>query len=164
MAIDPALLEPGERLLWSGRPNALRYMQARSGISTILGLATLVMSEFLMNAGRDGRILPWIGMIVFIVAIALLLAPLLLVWRARLTDYAVTDRRVLIVTRQPLGRLDVMPRSGIRSIELRQRSGGVADVLIERVAAREPVGILAIADADQVERLLRSSLQPDGRP
>jgi len=33
MTIDPALLEPGERLLWSGQPNPLRYAQSRSGIS-----------------------------------------------------------------------------------------------------------------------------------
>ena len=101
---------------------------------------------------------------VLVIAIGLLLSPLLLVWRARVTDYALTDRRVLIVVHRPFGHRVIVPLSRIRSIELRPRSGGVGDVLIHEavpgteVQSRE--GFMAIPDAEKVERLLRSALSP----
>jgi hypothetical protein len=167
MTIDPALLEPGERVLWFGKPNPLRYAQARSGIKIMIGFAVLVFSEFLMMAGRDGRLAPWIGTIVFFIAIALLASPLLLMWRARLTTYGLTDRRALTLVERPFSRRDVVRLSQVRSVELRARAGGVGDLLFREVvlgtAMPSREGFIAIPDAATVERLAVSSLPQAAR-
>lgn len=162
MAIDEALLEPGERVVWSGKPNPLRYAQARSGIRIMAGLAALVFSEAFAVAARDGRVAEWLSPLALAIAVVLLLSPLLLMWRARLTDYAVTDRRALVVVHRPFGHRVVTPFAQIGSVEVMPRSGGVGDVLIDEVLLGKPVprreGILAIPDADKVARLLRASM------
>ena len=164
MPIDPAFFEPGERIVWSGRPVPLRYAQARSGLRVMAGLALLVLSEFLMEAARGGTLPPFVGSLVLAVAVLLLLSPLLLIWRARLTEYALTDRRALAVIGRPLGRHIVMPLAHIQSVELRPRSGGVGDVLIHEAVLGKALpdrgGFLAIRDAAKVERLLTSMLPP----
>jgi hypothetical protein len=164
MPIDPASLEPGERVVWSGEPVPLRYAQARSGLRVMAGLAVLVLSEFLTAAARDGRLPPWIGALFLVIAVLLLLSPLLLIWRARLTSYALTDRRALMAIERPFGRRIVMPLSHIQSVELRPRSGGVGDVLIHEAVLGKALpsrgGFLAIRDAAKVERLLTSMLPP----
>src|SRR5262245_273827 len=99
MTIDPALLDPGERLLWWGRPNPLRYAQSRSGISVIAGLAALVFAQIWTTAvARDGN--SWLVAVFFLVACALLLSPLWRMARAYRTIYGVTDRRALTVDRK----------------------------------------------------------------
>jgi hypothetical protein len=168
MTIDPALLEPGERLLWSGQPNPLRYAQSRSGISVIAGLAALVVAQVWMTvADRDGNPVPWAGIAFYAVALVLLLSPLLLAWRARLTTYALTDRRALTVVQRPFSRRDVVRLSQVQSVELRARTGGVGDLLFREVvlgtAMPSREGFLAIPDAAKVERLVASSLQPAPR-
>ena len=133
MTIEPELLEPGEQVLWSGKPNPLRYAQARSGIKIMIGFAVLILSEFLMMAARDGNCRPGSGRLSFSSRSLLLASPLLLMWRARLTTYAVTDRRAVTVVRRPFGRRVAVPLSQIGSVELRPRSGGMGDVLIHEV-------------------------------
>jgi hypothetical protein len=163
MPIDPSALEPGERILWSGRPNALRTMQARSGLTTMAGFALLIASEFLTQAGHDGRLPPWIATIVLFAAVVMLLLPLFRAWRARNTDYAVTDRRALKVIRARFRSRDAVALSEIASIELRPRPRGVSDVLMIAAATGSPRLVFeCIADADKVQALLRTQI-PNGR-
>lgn len=164
MTIDPALLEPGERLLWSGRPNALRYAQARGGINLIIGFAVLVFAQvWTARASNDGNELAWLGAIFFLIAFALLLSPLWRMWRGLRTVYGLTDRRALTVVGGPFPRRISVPLHQIHSVELRQRPGNIGDVLFREIvlqgadtkaASRE--GFITIAGADAVERLLLS--------
>jgi hypothetical protein len=163
MAIEDALLEPGERVQWSGKPNPLRYAQARSGIRIMIGLALVVLSEFLAIGARDGRLPEWLSPLVVVIAVLLLLSPLLLMWRARVTEYAVTDRRALVVVRRPFRHRAVVPFAQIGSVDLRLRTRGVADVLINEIVLGQPVepqeGFLALteSEAGKVARMLRQA-------
>jgi hypothetical protein len=166
MPIDPTTLEPGERLLWSGRPNALRYAQARGGINLIIGFAVLVFAQvWTARASGDGSQFAWVGAIFFLIALALLLSPLWRMWRGLRTVYGLTDRRALTVVGGPFPRRISVPLHQIHSVELRQRPGNLGDVLFREivrqgadtnVAGRE--GFITIAGADAVERLLLSSI------
>ena len=152
MTIDPALLEPGERLLWSGQPNPLRYAQSRSGISVIAGLAALVFAQIWTTTARDGN--PWLGAAFFLVAFALLLSPLWRMWRAYRTAYGVTDRRALTVIGPPFARQISVPLDQIHSVEIRLRPGHLGDVLFGDADHNR---FIAVADVDAAVRLLRSS-------
>jgi hypothetical protein len=151
MTIDAALLDPGERLLWSGQPNPLRYAQSRSGISVIAGLAALVFAQ-IWTTTRDGN--PWLGAVFFLIAFALLLSPLWRMWRAYRTAYGVTDRRALTVIGPPLARQISVPLDQILSVEIRLRPGHLGDVLF---GDADHDGFIAVADVDAAVRLLRSS-------
>ena len=159
MTIDPALLDPGERLLWSGQPNPLRYAQSRSGISVIAGLAALVFAQIWTTTAHDGN--PWLGAVFFLIAFVLLLSPLWRMWRGYRTAYGVTDRRALTVIGRPFTRQINVPLDQIHSVEVRPRPGRLGDVLLlgvdRNAAGRE--GFIAVAEADAVERLLRSSIR-----
>jgi hypothetical protein len=158
MSIDPALLEPGERVLWSGQPNPLRYMQAKSGIKIMLGFGVLILAEFWASGPREPK---WVAALLYLVAFTLLLSPLWMAFRAYRTTYALTDRRALTVAALPLARPVSVPLSGVRSVDWRSRPGGLGDVLfgegpMSAVARRR--GFIAIRDAETVERLVRSLL------
>jgi hypothetical protein len=152
MTIDPALLDSGERLLWSGQPNPLRYAQSRSGISVIAGLAALVFAQIWTTTARASN--PWLGAAFFLVAFALLLSPLWRMWRAYRTAYGVTDRRALTVIGPPFARQISVPLDQIHSVEIRLRPGRLGDVLF---GDADHNSFIAVADVDAAARLLRSS-------
>jgi hypothetical protein len=123
----------------------------------------VVLSEFLAVAAREGRLPEWLSPLALLVAVGLVLSPLLLVWRARVTEYAVTDRRALVVVRRPFRHRVVVPFAQIGSVEVRLRTRGMADVLIDEVALGRPVerqeGFLALteSEADKVAGMLRAA-------
>ncbi len=97
----PAILEPGEQVLWWGRPVISRYV--RSGPWTLVAFAVLWLAfSIFWEAGVVASGAPLLvdlwGVPFILIGLYMLFGRyFVLVWRARRTIYAVTDRRILIV-------------------------------------------------------------------
>jgi hypothetical protein len=137
------LLEPGERLLWEGRPIGYPPLLPRGGCvihvlpAILLTLACLLYPPLIMAFPTSGRgpsvALPFLGSSTHVLAL-LVLAPIALGEATRIVQwrrvrYGISDRRVLVVglTADGLGlhRVEVA-RSTIARVSLRGR-----DVVIE---------------------------------
>jgi len=94
-----AVLEQGERVLWSGRPAPRPYVVGGLVVTVPLGLIA-VGSAVTWTQGVD-RLPGWaVGVLALVLIFAvhmLVLRPLLSLYLARRLYYAITDRRALVV-------------------------------------------------------------------
>lgn len=89
-------LDMGEELLWCGKPNA-RLQMERSMPSVIAGAVIAAGSVwFTLNEASLGWL--WIaGMPVILIGLTMMFSPYLLFLRARMTIFAVTNHRVMVI-------------------------------------------------------------------
>jgi len=120
--VDPAennpfqatgVLEPGEKVLWSGAPVALAYVFGGMVVTVPLGLVA-VGSALSWTRGENLAAMPlWakavLGLVLLFAAHMLLFRPLLSYYLARHTHYAVTNRRALVLCDAWNGRLQQLP-------------------------------------------------------
>ena len=107
------VLEPGERVIYAVRPDTRVTLRNKLFLWWI-GAPWSIAVFGLLFAGRAS---PWIALPLGMVGLALLAGPLLMLFEAQATLYAITDRRVLILHRGmrpetlswPFGRLDATP-------------------------------------------------------
>jgi hypothetical protein len=175
MTIEPSLTGPGERLLWSGRPVALRYALRKSMATFLFGLVFFSFAVFWVHGAAfaecrtatDSSGFPFFLYGIPFVAIraGMLLSPLWHFWRGQRTRYALTDERAVIDTAGPFARRVSVPLHVIRFVELRG-STPVGDVVFQESivsdsngATARRDGFIAIADAARVEQLLRSTIE-----
>jgi hypothetical protein len=179
------LLEPGERLLWQGRPDA-SFTIAGSGEwgSIVLGvLVAAIIGTFAIMAARDGQSIPPAVMVVFgTLSVAIAAAgPFYSVFERRNSWYALTSQRaILFFDAGPLGpdlrgyavrpaEVVDAPAPGHRSVQVAYMSGLQAfDAGRWQAAQRRPpsgigrrrrdwpVAFERIADADRVVELARA--------
>jgi hypothetical protein len=166
MMIDTKWLEPGEQVLWAGRPHPVRYAVKRGWLPFILG--ALAVSVTFLSKGDVG-FLP----ILFV----LVLSPAWHCIRAVWTTYLLTDRRAVVdVAGGFAARGDVSVRD-IQSLGLRRRADGSGDITFRSVLLgfpqfflpRNPIfvvldglfslfprraGFIAIRDVERVEGLI----------
>ncbi len=171
-----AELQPGETILWLGKPMALRIaLQDRDAVVTsLLALAALVV----VLVGLP--VLVFFNLLFFGVGfplLSLLFAAILLYYfarpfsaylRAARTTYAITDRRVLIITSGLHGRV-VQSFNHIERVERHDLADGKGDLIFgsETQATRggagyrlrtRKVGFFGIANPRQVEQTLLTAL------
>ena len=178
MTIDSNTLEPGEKLLWRGTPDAKAYCERKAPVGFRAGLMLLAIAAactafqyFLqINANSVAQLLT---ALLCVIAAVLLYLPLR-VWQiARRTEYAVTDRRAIIQEPGLLLRNRVsVPLSEMRRIEVQNQNPG--DILFRDCVGQSEHGLyfirdgfFAIPNAEAVERLLRSAAErarPQGQP
>lgn len=174
----------GERLLWVGKPGVWRLMsnpgQTRTpaAVSIMIGLAVAVFigMGLLLGSGGGrvmlpGMVLALLVLIAFATLIGPLLAGVINSWR---TVYAITDRRVLILSgssARSYGEKD------IQFIERRMQRGDRGDIVFRRehrsistchgpalYGNREiavPVGFFGIDNVREVEALMLETFRPD---
>ncbi|WP_417494431.1 hypothetical protein [Maricaulis sp.] len=166
-------LDPGERILWTGRPTPARLAMMKYGLPmAVLFFACVWAIPSMIEEVSIGRPQSAVAIAVACALVILFTGFFVAALGAWRTVYAVTDRRVLVVT--PPGFLQSKtsalsyPPAMITQI---QRSGDdeVADLIFvkthtpqNRHAALSVVqpfqGLIGIADARRVERLIRQTL------
>jgi hypothetical protein len=188
MTIEFPWLEPGERIVWSGRPNPLRLAIKRGLWPCATGLFFLSMAAFTLALGWIDWARPplkgpeasplnrlnllmnlqfgFMGTLLGIGGLVLALAPAWLWFRARQTVYALTDRRVVIDTTGPCPRRISVLLEHVRFIELRPAANGSGDIVIQETMrpnldgwGPRGEGFVGVSDAARVEQLLRAAIE-----
>ncbi|WP_054529058.1 PH domain-containing protein [Erythrobacter sp. SG61-1L] len=175
-------LQPGERILWQGRPLG-RFRPA----SLVMWLFAIPWTAFALfwtgmawtatqavpDAGGWGLIdwvFPLFGLPFVLVGFGMLASPFLAPLRARRTLFAITDQRVLRL--QKAGKLDVqsLPVSrvgGLQRTESRDGSGTLRIELADRAPGDARSGSFELPDIPNVrmvESRLREAMDRAARP
>ncbi len=172
-------LDAGERLLWTGRPNAARWRNRAFRMWPFAFLMTAFMLFWLWGATAHARsewqkgrtppftsvAFPAFGLFMLYPAGLLWLGPWLEAARARRTFYAVTDNRALIVTTGRKASVQSVSPAQMQ-IERRDYFGGEGDLILMRVVKGSgedektvETGFLAIPNPREVEQLIRQNLK-----
>jgi len=172
--------DPGETILWAGRPSSLAYALRSNGLLAIMGLAGVGMMVSVAVDTFELSRLPrrstlsffstWSPFFLFgmMLPLAAMAAAPLWAWiRARATVYALTDRRALIVSRFPGLTVTSIEARQIRFVELVTRGGRRGTVaFLDRPPRRwtlvQENGFHEIEDAAHVARLMRERLVRPG--
>jgi hypothetical protein len=178
MTIDPGLLDPGEEVIWSGRPAPLWYALRRGALLMVFGAMLLAHAVTFGQAqfAKQSRMtqqeyermvesMRLVSLLGGTAGVCCLLAVGWLGWRAYKTRYLLTNRRVVIDTSGPLPRRLSIPLEHVRFIEGRTKLIGPGDVIlaerwrasIDGLGARGE-GFIAIPDSAQVEGLVRAAI------
>ena len=166
------ILDAGEHLLWSGRPQPTAYALKKATLTFLFGIPFFAFAVFWtwtalsFSAGREPQYFWLFGVPFLLIGLGLLLSPLWQSAQARATTYTLTTRRAVIDTTGPLARRISVPLEQIPFIELQPGRGRPGHVLFREVAApyrnafptTTKDGFIAVPDADKVERLLRDAV------
>jgi hypothetical protein len=178
-------LLPGEDLLWVGRPKPRHMVMGRSTagnksaiMAVLVGLQVLGMGAFMFmsraetstsGSSSTSMILP-ILIFTFILGIAMAL-PLWRMNQGKNTVYAITDRRVLLISSnsvQSFGEQDIqfvrrkMHRDGTGNITFRtDAASGIYGGGISARTRNIDVGFFGISDPHEVEALMLDTFRPE---
>jgi hypothetical protein len=193
LPVDPKLLldpqlEPGESILWTGRPDPAA-LSRQSLPRSLAGLGftafTLLWICMVVRGGSNnwdrGRVVaPFARHNVIIAAVAglwflpfcafMLTAPLRARWRAGRTCYVLTDLRAVIIEPRLLTDHSVrtFPPEALALTQCKERPDGSGDLVFRNQKTRfgmpEPVGFLAVESVREVENLVRTVQSSETRP
>lgn len=160
-ALFEGLLDPGERLLWSGQPR--KRVFAVAGINFAILAAGLGYVFGKMQGLEKAPLPPVLEFQLALVGVMLMAAGYLLgtrIFRAWTTAYAVTDRRLLAAMgRQcrtvPLAELDTI------KTEYRPKMGKV--LFFRRQGAVRPI-VWPVSDVEQVRELIENARSAASSP
>jgi hypothetical protein len=171
------ILEPGERILWQGRPDAKFYLSGAHVFSGLFGLFFAGFALFWMVLASSAGGFFWMfGLLHFCVGLGIMLAgPLGGAFVRRRTWYTLTDHRAFIATDLPwrgraLADYPITPETRITfhdgdlpSIHFAMRGGPVIskNVAMQRRKMRRtytsPIGFDRIPDGRHVLSLIRQA-------
>ena len=170
-------LQPGESLQWSGVADPARA--ALSALpAAIFGIPFAGFALFWMSAAFRGThalsksannpiagafsYFPLFGLPFLLVGLGIVCAPLLAYFKAQRTAYAVTDKRVLVITGGRTRTVKSCTPADIVSVDHREREGGSGDVVIRTNAVLQQrnslsqvsIGLLGVSNVKEVARLV----------
>jgi hypothetical protein len=161
-----AQLEPGERLLWWGKPDPKRGLLLTIPIA-LFGIPWTAFSIFWMSAasglvfGNSQRswfsLFALFGLPFVLVGLGMLTAPYWAYLKAQQTIYALTSRRALIIIGGRATKVQSYTGSDIGTIERTDRANGKSDVLFATVTtskSTQSIGFMGIENGRHIERLL----------
>ena len=130
-------LEPGETLVWAGRPDAAllawRQFDLKAFLLSTPAAIVAVILIWQAAAGGFSHILDYLFVLAAIAAAFVAALPMVallrIVRRARSTVYAVTDRRIFILELFPRRRLRPFASADIETPRVRERGNGRGDVI-----------------------------------
>lgn len=164
-----ALLQPGETLLWHGRPDVGRLVGAKLAGCFLAGAGVGLSLLWAWYAAARGTA---VGLFVALLFLALGLgvgiAKTREVLAARTTRYAITDRRALIVSGRTMAEIRDFAPDDIGPLETCNLVHGVGDLLFHHVGRirgfggwrTESRGFIGIAEIGKAREAL-IALNPD---
>jgi hypothetical protein len=172
---------PGERVLWSGTPEPLRFSLRKSFPGALIGIPFFAFSLFwisMASRAPGGAASPfpfpfWLFGIPFVlVGLGMVLSPVWHYARALRTSYVLTNRRAIVDYPGPFGRRISVPLTQIPFIETRGSFGNYGHVLFQeavvssynRGGLAQRDGFVAVADPAQPEQLLRAAVERASGP
>jgi hypothetical protein len=168
-------LSPGEPLVWAGRPSPGAMARASLPILifaipwTAFAIFWVVMASGI-TTGATNRgffiLFPLFGLPFVLVGLAMTSAPYWAYRKAQNTIYAITDRRLMIITEGRSKTVQSYDADEIGEITRRERADGSGDLIFARTAdahtdtdgysrSRTQVGFLGVPDVRTVERYVR---------
>jgi hypothetical protein len=174
--IDPSLIDPGEQLIWQGKPYPARYALRKAAYIFPFGIFFFVFSLFWIhgayiaksNASNQLGVQFWMFGIPFVfVGACMVLAPAWHFFRATATTYALTDRRAIMDVSGPFPRRTSIALTQMPFVEVRGSADGPGHVLFQEATPyyrsgagmTQRDGFIAIADAAKVGEMLRGAIQ-----
>lgn len=168
-----AQLEPGERLLWYGKPDPKRSLLGSLAIM-LFGIPWTAFAVFWTGAASgliwgDGRpgwlsLFGLFGVPFILVGLGMLTSPYWLYRKAQRTVYALTDRRAMIITGTRTRKIQSFAGHDIDLIERTERVDGKGDVMFATATGNKSsqrIGFIGIPDARRVEHLLLDVFKED---
>jgi hypothetical protein len=167
MTIERQSLEPGERLLWEGRPDFKAYLENNAFPLHRPGIAAAVLAFGLLVAGRayflPGEGYEEVAMFAFVASAILVYARYRLRRDARGIRYALTDKRAIVDRPGSLLRNNCsVPFS--EACEITVHYGEYGDLIFAytppdlEAGSFHPIGFYAIENVREVEQILRSAI------
>jgi hypothetical protein len=170
-------LQSGESLQWTGLANP-----ARAAISalpaSLFGLPFAGFALFWMTAAYRGShaiskssnnpiggvfsFFPLFGLPFLLIGLGVVFAPLFAYFKAQKTAYAITDKRVLVISAGRTRTIKSCTPADIVSVDHREREGGSGDVIIRTSGVMQnrnslsqiTVGLLGVSNVKEVARLV----------
>ena len=168
-----AQLEPGERLLWHGKPDPKRGLLAT--IPLVLFAIPWTAFALFWTAAASGlwfddakpgpmSLFGLFGVPFILVGLGMLTSPYWLYKKAKQTVYALTNRRAMIITGASTKKIQSFTGNDMGAIERTERSNGTGDVNFATMVGKKSdvtVGFMGIADARRVERLMLDTFKKE---
>ena len=144
-ATDPSsLIEPGETVLWSGRPRPYVFM-LRGLPNLAYGVTWAVLGAFWFR-GANGfferwwRLVPLFSIPFILAGLSFFIYPIRLGARARRTWYFITNRRVFIAEVSPENgwKLRLFRPNELDAMHITKRMGNLYDIILSPSALENP--------------------------
>ena len=160
-----ALLEPGERLLWHGRPDANRLVRRQYGWCFLAGAffgLSLIWSWASWQRGTAVSL--FAGLLIAAAGLAVVAAKAREILEVRTTRYLVTSRRAAIAAGRRGEIVEACGADEIGTVEVRTFEDGTGDVLFARGPrlrgyrgiSTEGTGYFGIPDPDRARQALEA--------
>lgn len=160
-----ALLEPGERLLWHGRPDTNRLVRRQYGWCFIAGAFFALSLIWAWASWQRGTVVSiFVGLLFAAGGLAVVIGKAREIIAARTTRYFVTDRRAVVVSGRPARITESFGASEIGVIEIRPVKDEFNDVLFNREprlrgyrgVTTEGTGFYGLVDPARARRALET--------
>lgn len=160
-----ALLEPGERLLWHGRPDTNRLVRRQYGWCFFAGAffgLSLIWSYASWQRGTVVSV--FVGLLIAAGGLAVVFAKGREIYYARTTRYFVSDRRAAIATGPRPRVSESYGANEIGAVEIRPVDDDLSDIVFAREprlrgyrgVTTEGTGFYGVADAERAKRALET--------
>jgi hypothetical protein len=160
-----ALLEPGERLLWHGRPDTNRLVRRQYGWCFFAGAFFALSLIWAFASWQRGTAIgPFVGLLFAALGLAVAIGQAREIIYARTTRYFVSDRRAAIVKGPRQKIAESYAADEIGSIEIEPADETLSDVRFSRGPrlrgyrgiANDRAGFYGVADAERARRALET--------
>jgi hypothetical protein len=174
MMNEPVALDPGERLLWSGKPKPISYAFKRSWATFLFGifffgfsLFWIAGASFADSKSRGPFPFPfWLFGIPFVaVGAGMVLSPVWHFWRGAHLTYVITSKRAITIFSGAFGRRENVPLAQIKFIDVNSSDSDTGDVYFKETwswgannRAPRRDGFLGIPNVSAAERTLRQAV------
>lgn len=179
-------LQTGENLLWTGAPDP-RRAAITSLPAALFGIPFAGFALFWMNTAYRGTqhlarahnsftsgfaVFPLFGIPFLLIGAGIVLAPVWVYLKGRNGVYAVTNRRVMIITGKATRAVQSITASDIVEVNHRERPDGSGDVMIRtnavtrtnNMTSQVTVGLFGVPNVKHVAELVMNlSAQPAAR-